>query len=35
MVLGVLHDPGKNEPTLRERITLIARELKTVLATET
>lgn len=32
LVLGVLHDPGKNEPTLRERITLIARELKTVVA---
>lgn len=30
LVLGVLHDPGKNEPTLRERITLIARELKSV-----
>ncbi|WP_050030745.1 hypothetical protein [Verrucomicrobium sp. BvORR034] len=30
LVLGVLHDPGKNEPTLRERITLIARELKAV-----
>lgn len=30
LVLGVLHDPGKNEPTLRERLTLIARELKSV-----
>ena len=32
LVLGVLHDPGKNEPTLRERITLIARELKSVVS---
>lgn len=34
LVLGVLHDPGKNEPTLRERITLIARELKSVVGAD-